>query len=80
MKTKRHDKAIAILPRVDNLPCSQNIGHDGRDGTPHNPLLPERLKKEQIKLNIENRLFLIRLYNCYNVSHKISFCIATIAS
>lgn len=44
-KTRRHDTPIAILPPVDNLPFSQNIGQAGRDGTPHKPLFPERLSK-----------------------------------
>lgn len=41
--TIRHDKPIAILPRVDKPPFPQNIGQLGKEGTPHNPLLPERL-------------------------------------
>jgi hypothetical protein len=44
-KTTRHDKLIAILPLVDKPPFSQNIGHSGKGGIPHRPLLPERLSR-----------------------------------
>lgn len=33
----RDDMPTAILPPVDNR------GHSGKEGTPHKPLLPERL-------------------------------------
>jgi hypothetical protein len=41
---------------VDNLPFFQNIGQAGRDGTPHKPLLAERLqiKTQQIEDQKEN--------------------------
>ena len=44
----RHDIPIAILPAVDKPPLSQNRGHEGKEGTPHKPLLPVRLKRDII--------------------------------
>lgn len=37
------DTPIAIFPLLDKPPFSQNKGQFGKDGTPHNPLFPERL-------------------------------------
>ena len=41
--TTRDDMPIAILPRVDKPLLPQNKGHSGKEGTPHKPLLRERL-------------------------------------
>lgn len=41
----RHDIPTAILPPVDKPPCPQKRGQSGKEGTPHKPLLPERLRK-----------------------------------
>lgn len=35
---------IAILPFLDKPPFFQNSGQSGKEGTPHKPLLPERLQ------------------------------------
>ena len=48
-KNITHDTATATLPPEDNLPFSQNMGHDGKDGTPHKPLLPRRLHESKPK-------------------------------
>lgn len=42
-KRTPHDTPTAILPPFDRPPFFQNIGQSGKEGTPHNPLLPERL-------------------------------------
>lgn len=39
----RQDRPIAILPPVDKPLFPQKSGHSGSEGTPHSPLLPERL-------------------------------------
>lgn len=36
---------MAIFPVSFKPPLSQNNGQAGREGTPHSPLLPERLEK-----------------------------------
>lgn len=43
-KTIPHDIPTAILPPFDRPPFFQNKGQSGKEGTPHNPLLPERLQ------------------------------------
>lgn len=43
---------MAILPPVDKPPFSQKKEQAGKDGTPHRPLLPERL--QEITITIEN--------------------------
>lgn len=46
----RHDMPIAILPFLDKPPSFQKSGQSGKEGTPHKPLLPERL--QQVNKNI----------------------------
>lgn len=41
---------IAILPFLDKPPSFQKSGQSGKEGTPHKPLLPERL--QQVNKNI----------------------------
>jgi hypothetical protein len=41
-----NDAPSAILPVLFNPPFSQNNAQAGKVGTPHRPLLPERLPEE----------------------------------
>lgn len=45
-RTNPNDAPSAILPVLFNPPFSQNNAQAGKVGTPHKPLLPERLPKE----------------------------------
>lgn len=45
-KSTRDNITIAIFPPLDKPPFSQNRGHDGKEGAPHKPLLPERLRRD----------------------------------
>lgn len=47
MTTIPHETPTAILPAVDKPPFSQKKGQAGSEGTPHRPLLPERLESMQ---------------------------------
>lgn len=47
MRKTPHASPIATLPPVDKFPFSQKNGHAGREGTPHRPLLPDRLVKKK---------------------------------
>ena len=58
------DTPIAILPFLDNRPFSQNIGHVGREGTPHKPLLPDRLKEK--KQNTAHKINV----DCFKIKKK----------
>jgi len=48
------------------LPFFQNIGQAGRDGTPHKPLLPERLQKNKTQQIEEQRDY-------FSLKNKIKF-------
>lgn len=49
---------IPTLPAVDRPWLSHNREQSGKEGTPHNPLLSERLQKSRSSLEYEE-LFII---------------------
>lgn len=55
-KTTPHDTPIAILPPFDRPPFFQNMGQSGKEGTPHKPLLPERLQIDYKIKSVVNKI------------------------
>jgi len=55
-RTNPNDAPSAILPVLFNPPFSQNNAQAGKVGTPHRPLLPERLPEECMFVRDKNEM------------------------
>lgn len=72
-KTKKHARPIATLPAVDKPCFPQNRGQFGKEGTPHNPLLLDKLTNRHLKLDeLQSLEFHANWYGNKNLHSNLS--------